>query len=1283
MAIGDVKAKLSGSSAAASSAADADADADAAPKAPRVSFLQLFRYTTRREKAYMALGCLAAAVHGALLPVWTIFFGGVIEEFGLAQGDGDEGIARVVDAIGGQAKWFLILGGIAFFMSFLQVRFQMIVATRTGIRIRKLYFKSLMRQNFSWYDAENSGELTTRVAGDVDLIQAGIGDKLGSAVQFIAQGVVGVGISFFYSWKLTLVILAVAPLLAACGAVFAKLSADSTSEGQGAYGGAGAVAAEVISLIRTVHAFGGEEEEAARYDAELDAAYKSGAKKGFFNGLGLGITMFLIFCAYSLCFWFGAKLIRDDEIGTKNLFIAFFSTLMGAMGLGQAAPSFSAFSTARGAAPRVYEVIDRASEIDPLSADGEVPTGKAVGGEVAFRGVTFNYESRAAEGADPVLRDLNLVIRPGTTHALVGASGCGKSSTMALIERFYDPQGGVVTLDGTDVSTLNVAWLRAQMGYVGQMPTLFRGTIRENIKFGAAVDFDGATGSRTDVTDEAVVAAAKLANAHDFIVKLPEGYDTKLGDRGALLSGGQKQRVCIARAVVRNPPILLLDEATSALDSRSESIVQEALERASKGRTTILIAHRLSTVRNADVISVFQKGEIVETGTHDELVARPGGVYHELIELQRVVAQRSEEANAETGEDAADVAAAAASVGPGVSVSKTAMDSLEGDGAKTDDDGDADSKAVDVDPGVVGRAFKLNKSEAWLMVLGCIGAAMSGASWPVSALVFSEVVAVLQVDDNEKDIIFWSLMYILVGAMSLIGNVLQLGMLGMSGERMTRRLRSQSFRAILRQEIGFFDREENSVGALTTRLATDSSYVKGLCGDQLGVSFVVLSTIVAGLIVSFTGCWRLALVVLFMMPVMAGASWIQLSMMTGFDSGSKKEFVAAGGIASEAVDNIRTVTSLGVQDVFIDRYNDGLVTPQKNGAKSALVSGLAFGFGEFFMFAIWAVAFWVGSLFMERGQCDFPGIMKAVTGLLFAGFSLGQASMFAPNIAASKVSATHIFRLLDRESEINPATPGKSLASASGKVEMVDGKFEYPTRPDVAVLRGLNLAVSPGKTLALAGGSGCGKSTVVALLERFYDLRDGHLRLDDEELRELDLQNARSHLALVQQEPDLFNRTIKSNISYGLAKDGSTPVSDDVIVRAAEAANAHGFISELPLGYDTPVGERGGAMSGGMKQRIAIARALVRNPKVLILDESTSALDAVSSAVVQDALDAASADRTTVVVAHRLSTIKDADAIAVMSRGKVVELGTHEELMAKNGAYAELVQHQITDEAAG
>lgn len=380
------------------------------------------------------------------------------------------------------------------------------------------------------------------------------------------MGVVGFIVSFIYTWKLTLVILAVTPVLAICGGVFAALTAETTSEGQGAYGAAGAIASEVLSLIRTVHAFGGQEEEAKRYEAKLSSAYKAGISKGFVNGLGMGLTMFLIFCSYALSFWFGARLIRNGEISVTDLFVAFFSVLTGSMGIGQAAPSFAAFAAARGAAPRVYDVIDRASVIDPLAEEGA--TLDSVAGKISFEGVTFNYKNRAEEGGEPVLQDLDLDIDVGATHALVGPSGCGKSSTMGLMERFYDPQFGSVKIDGVDLRTLNPKWLRAQMGYVGQMPTLFRATIRENIAYGAAMEFgDGTDIKRAEVTDDQIIEAAKLANAHGFITRLPEGYDTLLGERGALLSGGQKQRICIARAIVRQPKILLLDEATSALDS--------------------------------------------------------------------------------------------------------------------------------------------------------------------------------------------------------------------------------------------------------------------------------------------------------------------------------------------------------------------------------------------------------------------------------------------------------------------------------------------------------------------------------------------------------------------------------------------------------------------------------------------------------------------------------------------------------------------------------------------
>jgi ABC-type multidrug transport system fused ATPase/permease subunit len=402
-------------------------------------------------------------------------------------------------------------------------------------------------------------------------------------------------------------------------------------------------------------------------------------------------------------------------------------------------------SVSQGELHREYSVsLTLKSAIDPLSEIGE--TLPSVEGKFSFRSVKFNYKSREAEGGEAVLKNLNLDVMPGSTCALVGPSGCGKSSTIGLLERFYYRRRGQVTLDGVDLRELNVRWLRAQIGHVGQMPTLFRASIRENIDFGAAVDVfaggdDGkaeasGTFARRQVTEHEIIAAARLANAHAFITKLPEGYDTMLGERGALLSGGQKQRICIARAVVRNPKLLLLDEATSALDVQSERAVQEALEKASEGRTTILIAHRLSTVRNAGMTSVFRYGEIVESGCHEELIRKHGGAYHELIKMQEVHRETTKVLGGDDRDDLSKQYAASNAQGATKSAEESviAVDGVEAP---------AEEKTCSVDRGVIARMFEVNRGEWPFILLGVIGAGLAGACWPLRALVFSEVTSLL------------------------------------------------------------------------------------------------------------------------------------------------------------------------------------------------------------------------------------------------------------------------------------------------------------------------------------------------------------------------------------------------------------------------------------------------------------------------------------------------------------------------------------------------------------
>lgn len=931
----------------------------------------------------------------------------------------------------------------------------------------------------------------------------------------------------------------------------------------------------------------------------------------------------------------------------------------------------------------MYEVIERESKINPLDAEKGLIPG-SLKGSVSFKNVSFNYSSRVVRDDDEetrpyVLDKFDLDIPAGSSHALVGSSGCGKSTTVKLIERFYDVDHGQVLIDDIDIREFNVRWLRSQIGYVGQMPTLFMLTIRQNIELGAAMEMvEGKDGiptlQRKEVTYEDIVAAAKMANAHDFIMKLPEKYDTMLGERGALLSGGQKQRICIARALVRNPRLLLLDESTSALDAHSEAVVQQALQRAAAGRTTVTIAHRLSTVKNADMISVIKDGTVAESGTHKELMKISNGAYKTLVEYQNVESSTRGDggsASLDGHVDQRPITENSASV----SKSRHIEDET---GESSDEDND---KKPDVDKGVLKRAFMMNSSELPFMLIGMVGSVIAGAAFPAVSILFASVINVLFQPDNAAEVRKWSLLYVLLGAVAFVGYFLHLGMLGLSGERLTRKLRGLAFRALLRQEIGFFDKKENSVGRLTTRLATEATAVQGITGGTLGGITMVISTLVTGFLIAFISCWRVALVVTVIFPLMGVSEAAQIKLLSGFDSDSSKKFAKAGAVASEAVDNFDTISSLGVQDKFIERYEHELEGPLRNGRRTAMVSGLTYGVAEFLAQALWAISFWVGSIFVRQGHCNFEELMKAISGLLFAGSALGQSSLFMPDFGKSRVAASDIFRLLDRQSEIDPTSGAGATRKIEGTVAASDVYFEYPTRQDVAVLRGLSLEVSPGKTIALVGESGCGKSTIVSLIERFYDPRTGSIAVDDVDASSYEVTGLRSQIGIVSQEPDLFNRSVADNIAYGLSQKDGTPVTESMIREAAEAANAHEFISELPDGYDTMVGVRGSKLSGGQRQRVAIARSLVRSPKVLLLDEATSALDSVAERVVQNALDNAATGRTTVTIAHRLSTVKDADIIAVVKDGKIVEQGGHEELLEKAGAYAALVKNQLSDKA--
>ncbi|XP_071330134.1 bile salt export pump isoform X2 [Trachinotus anak] len=1149
-------------------------------------------------------------------------------------------------------------------VSYFQIVLWVSAAARQTHRIRKTFFLKVMQMEIGWFDCNSVGELNTRISDDINRINNAIADQVSIFIERLSTFVFGFMVGFIGGWKLTLVVIAATPLIGIAAGLMALAVARLTGRGLRAYAKAGAVADEVLSSIRTVAAFGAEEKEVERYDKNLVEAQNWGVKKGAIIGMFQGYLWCIIFLFYALTFWYGSKLVIDTkELTPGSLVQVFFGVLTAAMSFGQASPCLEAFASGRAAAKSIFDTIDREPEIDCFSEEGYKLD--RVKGDIEFHNVTFYYPSRPDI---MILNDLKMQIKAGETTAFVGPSGSGKSTTVQLIQRFYDPQGGMVTLDGHDIRTLNIQWLRSLIGIVEQEPALFATTIAENIRFG-----------RPEVTMEEIIQATKEANAYNFIMELPQKFDTLVGAGGGQMSGGQKQRIAIARALIRNPRILLLDMATSALDNESEAVVQEALDKVRLGRTTISIAHRLSTIRNADVIVGFEHGQAVERGTHSELLERKG-VYFTLITLQNQnTSSTTNDGVSEAQKEDFDLKVRSFSCGSYRSMNRSSV-RLRSHSQLSDCVPDAlsgslrilsgmeiipENKCEDdeyVEPAPVARILKYNQPEWPYILLGSLGAAANGSVNPIYAILFSQILGTFAIQDLNKQreqISGICGLFCIVAVASFFTQFVQGYSFAKSGERLTRRLRKVGFQAILQQEIGWFDDPQNSPGALTTRLATDASMVQAATGSQIGMIINSMASIGACFIIAFYYSWKLTLVVICFLPLIGLSGIFQTKMLTGFANEDKKAMEEAGQVSSEAVANIRTIAGIAKERSFVESYEQKLELPYKSAKKRANIYGLCFGFAQCVIFMANAASFRYGGYLVSSEGLHYVFVFRVITAIVVSGLSLGRASSFTPDYAKAKTAAAQFFKLLDRVPKISiKPKDGEKWDMFRGEIEFLDCKFTYPTRPDTQVLNGLAVSVKPGQTLAFVGSSGCGKSTSVQLLERFYDPDEGQVLIDGRPSHTVNVPFLRAQIGIVSQEPVLFDCSIAENIQYG---DNTRIISMEEIVEAAKKAYLHDFVMTLP------------DLSRGQKQRIAIARAIIRNPKILLLDEATSALDTESEKTVQSALDEARKGRTCIVIAHRLSTIQTADVIAVMSHGVIIEQGTHDTLMVKRGAYYKLV----------
>jgi ATP-binding cassette subfamily B (MDR/TAP) protein 1 len=926
------------------------------------------------------------------------------------------------------------------------------------------------------------------------------------------------------------------------------------------------------------------------------------------------------------------------------------------------------FTKAAAAAKDVLKMIARQPEIDSSSTDGLKPDN--VQGRIEIRNVSFKYPARPTV---QVLNDVSMVFDEGKTTALVGASGSGKSTIIALAERWYDPERGEVFLDGHNLKDLNLKWLRQQIGLVQQEPVLFNDTVYANVVHG----LQGTDKAKLPEEDKRrlVKEACVEANADAFIEALPEGYDTVVGERASLMSGGQKQRIAIARSIISNPRILLLDEATSALDPKAEGIVQSALDQAAKSRTTIIVAHRLATVKKADKIIVLNKGAIVEQGTHEGLLAAEGAYY------RLVAAQKLSVATEEVHDQSDDS-----------SESEATHDMTDVDRVETRHS--TWSVKSELKHEDVSRKFGLLKClsiifyehrHLWAWFLGgIIGCVMGGAVFPAQAILFSRIVTVFSLTGSklEERGNFWALMFFFLALGTLIAYA-SIGFFWTTVAFMMSRVhRGAYFTAMIAQDIAFFDIPENSSGSLTARLSSDPQALHDLIQGNLGLIIVVIVNLTSSCILSLVVGWKLALVAIFgCLPPLFLAGFTRMRLELSAQERVSKFFLESTRFASEAVSSIRTVQSLTLEDGVMDRYASRLNGPVRSAYKRTVLIMILFGLSESIDMLGVGLAFWYGGRLLSFGEYTATQFFVVFIAVVFGGQAAGFLFGFTTNLTKAHAAANNIIHLRNSEPAINASTGNDMPPSQEDQpaIEFKDVHFTYPTRPSVQVLRHCSLQIMRGQRIGLVGASGCGKTTIISLLERFYDITSGEILINGASLASLDVNKYRATLALVSQEPTLYQGSIRDNITLGTP---AGEVSDADVEAAAKSANIHDFIMSLPQGYATDVGTKGVALSGGQRQRLAIARALIRDPEVLLLDEATSALDTESERVVQDAIDAASRGRTTIAVAHRLSTIKHYDRIFVFDSGRVVEEGPHQELVEKKGRYWAMCQGQSLDREA-
>ncbi|NWJ47820.1 MAG: ABC transporter ATP-binding protein [Chloroflexi bacterium] len=1133
--------------------------------------------------------------------------------------------------------------------------------------IRSDLFTKTQKLDRSFFDETSIGDLIVNSTSDISVQRNLIVQATISGFNTLFLGSIALTLMFLQNWRLALVGLVFLPFMVIAFAYVTKRMDKHYRAAQDQLGEVSNRAQEVFAGVRVVKAYNREGAESARYTQESQTYLEETMRYARWNNLLIPIISLTIGLTTALVLWVGGHEIEAGRL-TIGQFVQFNAYLLllvppltnfgQVLGLAQAASSSMA---------RLQTIFLRQPKISDPPKPETLAEPRNKRGEIEFRNVGFRYQDRW------VLRDVSFKVESGKTVAVVGPTGSGKSSLSALVGRVYDPHEGSVLLEGVDVSHLPLETLRREIAYVPQETLLFSLSLRENIAFG-----------KGDAEHNEVLSAARLSRLSQDLPQIPGGFDALVGERGVTLSGGQKQRASIARALLPNSSVIILDDALSSVDARTQNRIAANLKTlTAQGRTTLLITQRLTLVKDSDWIVVLDDGRVVEQGKHAELIENDG-LYARMYRREMTLGANNfldDDALAATlhGTDTADEPPAPAL--PGKTAAdrdrKLREDSKGGKLLKKNVKSEGDEiLSVDYTGGRLSRLLQYAFKYKTLLLLATPVIIVGSLLEVVGPLLSKTAIDQYIVPGKLQGYEIILLLFILATVAGFVTRYLRAYLMQKVGQFVVRDLRVQLFKKLLSHSLGFFDRYP--AGSLIGRLTSDMDAINDLLG--LGAVAIVADVValLAILITMFLLDWRLALVSLAVMPILFFVSFFFRGVMRRAWRDSRRKYSILVGYLAENYAGMLTVQLFNRQPLNYARFSELNDDYYQSNRYIVYANGIFLPLVAFLSNFASALLILVGGWLFTSGSTVTFGLLVAFLQYTERAFQpIRDLAERYTSFQAASTSSERIFGLMDMPKEVNdPVNPRPLVEDQRTLAQGLELRFEHVLfgyNPEFPVIKDMSFTIKPGEKIAIVGATGAGKTSIVSLLGRNYDIQQGSITIGGVDIREVTQEDLRQYLALVLQDPVLFKGTIAENIRLG-----NPHLTDAEMRHIAHQVGADAFIDSLPGGYDYALQERGANISAGQRQLLSFARAIAYNPNaILILDEATSSVDTESEAIIQDALRKLLEKRTALIIAHRLSTIRDVDRVIVVERGQIAEMGTQEELIEKRGIYFQLYRNQV------